>query len=195
MRKSIFILSATAAVITGIVACNSKGTDSKPTAQAGLDSAALVKRGDYLVNTMGCDDCHSPKRMGAHGPELIPELRLSGFPSKGQLPRPNVEEVKKGWTMLSPDLTSAVGPWGQSYAANITADETGIGNWQEKNFFTAMRMGKYKGLEGSRDLLPPMPWMMYKNLNDDDLRSIFYFLKTTKPVSNVVPAPRPLAEL
>lgn len=195
MRTSIIIVSAIAAVITGAIACNSKATEAKPTAAVSLDSSSLVKRGEYLVNAMGCDDCHSPKKMGAHGPELIPELRFSGFPSNGQLPKPNVEEIKKGWAMLSPDLTSAVGPWGQSFAANISGDETGLGNWTEQNFFTAIRKGKYKGLEGSRDLLPPMPWFMYKNLNDEDLRSIFYFLKTTKPVKNIVPAPKPLAAL
>lgn len=195
MRTSIIIVSAIAAVITGAIACNSKATETKPTAAVSLDSSSLVKRGEYLVNAMGCDDCHSPKKMGAHGPELIPELRFSGFPSNGQLPKPNIEEIKKGWAMLSPDLTSAVGPWGQSFAANISGDETGLGNWTEQNFFTAIRKGKYKGLEGSRDLLPPMPWFMYKNLNDEDLRSIFYFLKTTKPVKNIVPAPKPLTAL
>lgn len=47
----------------------------------------MVKRGDYLVNAMGCDGCHSPKRMGLHEPEIIPELRLSGFTSNGQFPK------------------------------------------------------------------------------------------------------------
>lgn len=193
MRKTIFILSATAAVIAGVIACNSKATDVKKTAT--LDSTALVKKGEYLVNSMGCDDCHSPKRMGEHGPELIPELRFSGTPHDVKLSPPNVGEIKKGWIMMAPDLTSAVGPWGQSFAANLTSDDTGIGNWTEANFFTAIRKGKYKGLENSRDLLPPMPWFVYKNLNDDDLRSIFYFLKTTKPVKNLVPAPKPLETL
>lgn len=195
MRTSIIIVSAIAAVITGLAACNTKANDSKTATVVSLDSSALVKRGEYLVNSMGCDDCHSPKRMGAHGPELIPELRFSGFPSNGQLPKPNMEEVKKGWTMLSPDLTSAVGPWGQTYAANLTSDETGLGNWTEQNFFTSVRKGKYKGLEGSRDLLPPMPWFVYKNLTDEDLRSLFYYFKTTKPVKNIVPAPKPLTAL
>lgn len=194
MRKSIFIVSAIAAIITGIVACNSKAGNNKPTTAA-LDSTGLVKRGEYLVNAMGCDDCHSPKRMGEHGPELIPELRFSGFPHEGKLPPANTTEIKKGWMMFAPDLTSSVGPWGQSYAANISGDESGIGNWSEKNFFTAIRKGKYKGLENSRDLLPPMPWFVYKNLNDEDIRSIFYFLKATKPVKNIVPGPKALAEL
>ncbi|MCB9297006.1 MAG: hypothetical protein H6559_28375 [Lewinellaceae bacterium] len=45
-------------------------------------------------------------------------------------------------------------PWGVSYAANLTSDDTGIYLWTEAQFFRAIREGKYKGLEGSRPLLP-----------------------------------------
>jgi Cytochrome c len=154
-----------------------------------------VKRGEYLVNAVGCDDCHSPKRMGMHEPEIIPELRFSGSPSTAQLPSVNTGEIKKGWMLFAPDLTSAAGPWGQSYAANISSDATGIGNWKEEQFIKALREGKYKGLDNTRPLLPPMPWFVYKNFSDDDLKSIFAFLKTTKPVHNVVPAPKPFSDL
>jgi cytochrome c553 len=195
MRKSIFILSAMAAIIAiAVVACNSSATGTKKQTVT-LDSAALVKRGDYLVNAMGCDDCHSPKRMGAQGPEIIPELRFSGFRHDGQLPPLDTAVVGKGWTLIAPDFTSAVGVWGASFAGNITSDATGIGNWPEENFIRAIRKGKLKGLENGRDLLPPMPWFVYKNLNDEDLKSIFAYLKTTKPVENVVPGPKTLAEL
>lgn len=196
MRKSIVLLSAITAVIIGVVACNSKaGTTGDSTSSAAPDSATLVKRGEYLVNSVGCDDCHSPKKMGAHGPEIIPELRFSGFPENGKVPPIDTNVVKAGWALFSPDLTSAVGPWGQSFSANISSDATGIGNWTEQNFFTAIRKGKYKGLENSRPLLEPMPWFVYKNFSDDDLRSIFYYLKSTKPVKNLVPAPKALHEL
>jgi hypothetical protein len=82
-----------------------------------------------------------------------------------------------------------------SFAANITSDATGIGNWTEAQFFTALRKGKYKGQETGRPLLPPMPWMNYKNMSDEDMRAIFYYLKATKPVENVVPAPKAPTEL
>ena len=59
----------------------------------------------------------------------------------------------------------------------------------------AIREGKYKGLDNTRPLLLPMPWFVYKNLTDDDLKSIYAFLQTTKPVKNVVPAPRPFVQL
>ena len=194
MRTSIVMIIAVFAAALLAEACSNNSETPKAT-HAGLDSAALVKRGEYLVNAVGCDDCHSPKRMGAHGPEIIPELRFSGFPANGKVPPVDTSAVGKGWALFAPDLTSAVGPWGQSFAANITSDATGIGNWPEENFIRAIRKGKYKGLEGSRDLLPPMPWFAYKNFNDEDLRSIYYYLKTTKPVENVVPAPKALADL
>jgi hypothetical protein len=152
-------------------------------------SHASVERGKYLVNAIGCDDCHSPKRMGAKGPEIIEELRFSGYPADSKLPEIDQTNLKNGWVLFSGDLTSAVGPWGVSYAANISSDATGIGNWTEENFMIAIRKGKYKGLEGGRNLLPPMPWNVYRNLSDDDLKSIFAYLKTTAPVKNVVPAP------
>ena len=160
-----------------------------------MDSTEKVKRGEYLVSIIGCDDCHSPKRMGPNGPELIPELRLSGYPSSRPIQKADSNAVKKGWILMGGDLTSSVGPWGMSFAANLTSDMTGIGNWTEENFIRSLREGKYKGLENSRTLLPPMPWFHFRNMTDDDLKSIFAFLKTTKPVENVVPAAKQPADL
>jgi hypothetical protein len=91
--------------------------------------------------------------------------------------------------------TAFVGPWGISYAANLTSDESGIGAWTEAQFFKAIRQGKYKGMDNSRPLLPPMPWNVYANATDDDLKAIFAYLKSTPPVNNVVPAPRSLQEI
>ncbi|MNE65179.1 Fructose dehydrogenase cytochrome subunit precursor [compost metagenome] len=88
-----------------------------------------------------------------------------------------------------------VGPWGSSYSANITSDATGIGQWSEEQFIKCIRTGKSKGLDNGRPLLPPMPWQSYAQLNDTDLKSIFAYLQTVKPVDNVVPAPKQLSEL
>jgi hypothetical protein len=106
-----------------------------------------------------------------------------------------VAEIQKGFTMFSPDFTAAIGVWGASFAGNLTSDATGIGNWTEANFLRAIRHGKLKGLENSRPLLPPMPWQVYANMKDEDLKAIFAYLKTTKPVENVVPGPKALSEL
>lgn len=195
MRKLFIILPVIAAlIILVVIACTNSASETKKDTVV-LDSAGRVKRGEYLVNSVGCDDCHSPKRMGPKGPELLPELRLSGFTAKGQLPPVDSSAVKNGWMLLSPDLTAAVGPWGVSYAGNLTSDASGIGNWTEENFIRALRKGKFKGMEEGRDLLPPMPWFVYKNFTDEDLKSIFAYLKTIPPVDNVVPAPKALSEL
>ena len=78
-----------------------------------------------------------------------------------------------------------------NYAANLTPDETGIGNWSFEQFTTAIRKGKYKGLEGSRPLLPPMPWQMYKSMTDEDLKAVFTYLNSLPPINNLVPSPIP----
>ena len=69
--------------------------------------------------------------------------------------------------------------------------KNGVSNWKEKQFIYAIREGKYKGLASSRPLLPPMPWPMYKNMKDDELKAIFAYLKTTKLIRNIVPPPHP----
>lgn len=194
MKKNIIVLCALAvSAAAAIVSCtNSVGTENKKAA-GNTDTTARVARGQYLVTVIGCDDCHSPKRMGAHGPEIIPELRFSGFPKNGKLPPAEANAIKNGWALFSPDLTATVGPWGTTYAANITSDQTGIGNWKEENFILAMREGIAKGIRGNRQMLPPMPWFNFRNMSDEDLKSIFAYLKTTKAVDNVVPQPEPPA--
>lgn len=200
LRRSFRLLSAITLLTAAAVACsdsNSPATDKLPdssstnTNSAGLTGAELIKRGEYLVTIMGCDDCHSPKKMGARGPEIIAELRFGGYPAAMKLPKVDTNLVGKPWVVMAPDLTTAYGPWGQSFSANISSDSTGIGNWKEEQFFKALREGKLKGLEGTRPLLPPMPWPNYSALKDEDARAIFAFLKSSRPVNNVVPAPKP----
>jgi len=152
---------------------------------------SLVKRGNYLVSALGCNDCHSPKKMGPQGPYVDSAKMLSGFPANAPIPQPGAGDIKNGLVVFSGDLTAAVGPWGTSFAANITSDDTGIGNWKEDQFKNALRHGKYKGLDSERMLMPPMPWQDFSNLTDADIEAIFYYLKSTKPVNNVVPAFRP----
>lgn len=198
MHKTFYLMGIlAAAVVLTVISCDNTNTSGKTPASAAevISTDSLIKRGSYLVNAIGCDDCHSPKQMGEHGPEIIPELRFSGYPGNRPLLKVDTNVIRNGWAMFGPDFTNAAGPWGVSFAANLTSDDTGIGTWSEAQFFKAIREGKYKGLEGSRDLLPPMPWFVYKNLNDTDIRAIFAFLKSTKPVENIVPAPRPLADL
>ena len=195
MRKNLLIIGIITAVFFALMlACNTSSAENekKKTIPTNED---LVKRGNYLVNIIGCDDCHSPKKMGEHEPEIIPALRLSGYPSSRPIAKADSNVIKEGWTLINPDFTSAVGPWGISFAANLTPDATGTGNWTEEQFMKAIKEGKWKGLDNSRPLLPPMPWFVYKNMTDEDLRSIFAFLRTIQPVKNVVPAPIQLKDM
>lgn len=147
--------------------------------------------GEHLVMIAGCHDCHTPKKMGEHGPELDMDLALSGHPAKMPPPPVNRKEMESKGIAATQTLTAWVGPWGISYAANITSDATGIGNWQENNFITAIREGKHKGLQNGRRILPPMPWEMFRYMTDDELKAVFAYLKSTKPIKNIVPAPEP----
>jgi mono/diheme cytochrome c family protein len=194
MRKAIVLLFA--GTLFYVAACKRKiGNDP----ESGISKAALQpskdelrKRGEYLVNVIGCADCHAPKKMTDRGPVPDMDRFLSGFNSAQPIPNFDAKVMQKDQVVLfNPDLTAAAGPWGVSFAANLTPDETGIGNWTLDNFKRALTQGKSKGIEGARDLLPPMPWPNYKNMTDEDIEAVFTYLKSLKPVKNVVPNPIP----
>jgi hypothetical protein len=109
------------------------------------------------------------------------------------MPAPDVDraEMERKGLAVTQTLTAWVGPWGISFAGNLTSDATGIGLWEEASFIRALREGKFKGMENGRGLLPPMPWEMFRLMTDDELKAMFAFLKTTKPISNIVPQPVP----
>jgi mono/diheme cytochrome c family protein len=156
-------------------------------------AADRVARGEYLVNTIGCGDCHTPKKMTPEGPVEDESRLLSGHPETAELTAP--PQVGGSWlAATSADLTAWLGPWGVSYTFNLTPDEnTGIGSWSEDTFVQAIRTGRHMG--ASRPILPPMPWQHYRNLTDDDLRSIYAYLRTIPPVHNRVPLPTPPEEV
>lgn len=153
----------------------------------------LASRGEYLVNIMGCADCHTPKKMSERGPVLDMDKYMMGFDGTQSLP-PVPDNVPIGpWVLFSGDLMAAVGPWGTSYAGNLTPDATGIGTWDLNQFSKAIREGKFKGIDESRPIMPPMPVEAYRFLNDDDVEAIFTYLKSLKPIENVVPGYQPPA--
>jgi hypothetical protein len=175
-----------------LLACNSQQKE-KPTVKIYEETKPIVdpvKRGENLVNSIGCHDCHTPKKFTEHGMELDSSRLLSGHPADETLPDYD-SKTAKSYVLFSNGFTAAVGPWGTSFAGNLTPDATGTGTWSEAQFLNAIKNGKYKGLDGSRNLLPPMPWDWYRNLPDGDLKAIFAYLKSIKPVENVVPSPIP----
>ena len=150
-----------------------------------------VKRGQYLAQVGGCSDCHTPKVFTQAGPEPDKSRLLSGHPADDKLPPvPSGVIGPDQWgAIASNDLTAWAGPWGISFSANLTPDDSGLKNWSPENFIQAMRTGKHAGV--GRAILPPMPWQGYGQMTDDDLRALFAYLQSLPPISNVVPAPVP----
>jgi len=189
-KKSLVSIVLGVALFVGISSCENvqKEIADDQVETASLNEENIILHGKYLVDVMGCNDCHSPKRMGPNGPETIKELFLSGYPSDRPIIDFDSPLLKEGFGIFYPDLTAAAGPWGISFAANLTPDETGIGNWTEAQFKVALRQGKYKGLEGSRNMLPPMPWYNYGKMTDEDIHAVYEYLQSIDPVENLVPA-------
>jgi Cytochrome c len=163
------------------------------TAACGRKSAgaATAERGKYLVTISGCNDCHTSKRMGPNGPELDTTKLLAGHPEGMRMPPPPRSDRDSQWPIVvAPTLTAWSGPWGVSFAANLTPDRnTGLGNWTEEMFIKAIRSGRHMGV--SRPILPPMPWQELGAMTDDDLKAVFAYLRTIPPVANHVPDPIP----
>lgn len=161
--------------------------------QSGQGTAVdKVKRGEYLVTLGGCNDCHTPKIFSENGMEFDSTRLLSGHPADEKLPEAPFDIVGPGkWGAVgSQSFTAWVGPWGISFTANLTPDMvTGSGAWTEESFIAAMRTGKHLG--AGRDILPPMPWFNVALATDEDLSAIFAYLKSLKPIENMVPAPIP----
>jgi hypothetical protein len=152
--------------------------------------AHVIERGEYLVKIMGCNDCHTPWKLGPNGPEPDMTRFLSGHPEQiGRLPAVKAAEPFV-WSGFGTN-TAYSGPWGVSYAFNLTPEQnTGLGIWTEEMFIKTIRTGRHMGT--SRPINPPMPWPAYRNATDDDLRAVYAYLRTIKPIVNHVPDYEPL---
>jgi cytochrome c553 len=164
-----------AAIGIALAAIVARPTEVK--SQQPATANAMVERGRYLVGITGCHDCHSPKTQG-----MTPDMSraLSGRPATTMPPT-----ATKGEVHASLDLTAWTGPWGQSVASNLTPDPaTGIGNrYTEASFLQTMRTGKKPN---GTPVQPPMPAEVYQNMTDEDLRAIWAYLRTIKPIRNPV---------
>jgi hypothetical protein len=166
-------------------------SDKKASSKA-LDEQ--IEHGRYLVNAGGCDHCHSPKVMSPHGPVPHPMKVLSGQQADAKLPSvpQGVLGPDKWAALTNNDMTAWAGPWGVSFAANLTPDmATGIGGWTEEMFVQTLRTGKHLGT--GRAILPPMPWESIGKMTDQDLKDMFAYFKSLTPVRNAVPQPMPPA--
>jgi cytochrome c553 len=165
-----------------------------PEPAAAPDQSKLVERGRYLVTMAGCNDCHSPKVITPTGPAPDESRLLSGHIAGKALPPLDRSQIEAGWVLLNSDFTAFAGPWGITYAANLTPDDqTGIGLWKLENFENALRTGKHMGL--GRPIRPPMPWPNLTNLSEDDYAAMFAYLKSLPPIKNQVPANKSMEEI
>jgi mono/diheme cytochrome c family protein len=190
MKKTSFAVLASAvtlAVALAAAAC------SEPQAQAsGASDPATIARGKYLVTVGGCNDCHTPLKMGPKGPEPDMSRMLSGHPEQFVISAP-AKLTSDQWMVASaPTNTAHSGPWGVSFTANLTPDEnTGLGIWTEDMFIKALRTGRHMG--ASREILPPMPWFNYGQMTDQDLKAVYAYLRSIPAIHNRVPDPLPPA--
>jgi len=123
---------------------------------------ATVGYGEYLAyHASTCVGCHMPRN-----------------PNTGQydLTRP----FAGGLFPVPDEGFSATG-------SNLTPDPaTGIGNWTEEQFLTAMRTGLRPN---GTVMLPFMPWPSYSRWDEDDLRAVWLYLRSLEPIAHEVPAP------
>jgi mono/diheme cytochrome c family protein len=181
----VFAFSASALVAALIPAVVSA---TEPQTSPAAAHKPNVEHGAYLVRTMGCNDCHTPWKMGPKGPEMDMSRALTGHPQDLKMPPAPPLPAGPWIGVMSATNTAWAGPWGVSFTANLTPDkETGLGDWTEEMFIKTMRTGLHQGK--GRPILPPMPFFMVGALNDSDIKDLFAYLQSLPPVHNRVPAP------
>lgn len=180
-RARTILVTTAALVLTGTMA----GRAKEPAPAAG--EAARIKRGEYLVNIMSCNDCHTPFKMGPKGPEPDMSRMLSGHPQDMPLPAPPAN-VGPWISHTAATNTAWAGPWGVSFTANLTPDkETGLGDWTEEMFLAMIRTGRHQGK--GRAILPPMVVPALQAATIQDQKDIFLYLRSITPIRNKVPQP------
>lgn len=174
------LLAAATSLIVAAGAKPTQATPAKDSVSPGSTARHLdarVQRGRALVMMSGCGDCHGGYHPGGAG-------WLAG--------------------VTSPAMEFAIGPF-KTRPRNITPDNrTGIGRFTERQLFNALRYGLRPGETPDVDitsttpgqgnfpanpkyLAPPMPWVAYRHMPDEDIRDIATYLKVgVKPVTNVV---------
>lgn len=187
-QTTLTILIAAIAIVAAATLSVTPIEATKTVAAAKPTQAEVVARGEYLVTVGGCNDCHTPLKMGPKGPEPDMSRALSGHPE--QLVMPEAPKLPAGpWMWVGGATNTAfAGPWGVSYARNLTPEPlTGTGIWTEDIFVKTIRTGRHWGV--ARPIMPPMPWFNYAKMSDEDLHAVFSYLRTVKPVRNEVPEP------
>jgi hypothetical protein len=187
-RKPFLRLAALATLSLGAVVLAARPSSAPAAAGPDAGVSEAIARGEYLVTIMACNDCHTPWAMTPRGPEPDLTRRLSGHPEDLAVTAPPA--LGQGpWEWAGAGTNTAfAGPWGVSFTANLTPDpETGLGGWTAETFLAALRTGRHEGQ--GRPILPPMPYPMYQQATDEDLRAVFAYLQSIRPIRNRVPQP------
>jgi hypothetical protein len=183
-RSTTFLFALALTALSGALA--RAVADAEVANPSSSSHTARLERGAYLVKTMGCNDCHTPWKMGPNGPEQDMSRALTGHPQDMVMPPPPALPPGPWISVSSATNTAFAGPWGVSFTMNLTPDpETGLGGWTEEMFIQTMRTGRHEGK--GRMLKPPMPWFIVGALNDEDIKSLWAYLQSLKPVRNRVP--------
>lgn len=187
MKTRYAIIPAVIAAALLSMAASTGDETSKPTAKKEpAASTAVVERGRYLVMVGGCNDCHTPMKVTPLGPMTDFDRTLSGHPEDA--PDPGGKLGENDIALTGTDLTVWRQPFGVVYARNLTPHKTGLGEWTEEQFVRTIRRGRHQG--DGRPLLPPMPWYNYAGMSNDDLKAVWAYLRSIKPIDNTVPDPK-----
>lgn len=120
----------------------------------------MVKYGEYVTNSAACMDCHTSMDKG----QFVMQKYMAGG-----------RKFDMGTFVVT--------------TPNITPDSaTGIGKWTEEMFLEKFKLyrdpASYKSNPGKNNSL--MPWSMYANMDDFDIKAIYRYLRTIPPVNNVI---------
>jgi Cytochrome c len=181
---------AAAILLTAVLSTASLGATGAGGTAPGAKSgkAAQIARGKYLVDIMGCHDCHTPMKMGPKGPEWDMTRALSGHPEEAVMPPAPALPPGPWVATISGTFTAFSGPFGTSFTRNLTPDkETGLGDWTVEEFIATMQTGRERGK--GRPVLPPMPVQNLRALSDSDIRALFAYLQSIPAIKNRNPQP------
>jgi mono/diheme cytochrome c family protein len=147
----------------------------------GHDGRALFPLMPYpLYRQMSDEDLASVIVYVRSVPAVRNQLPTTKMPFPLSLFIKNVPEPVTAAVPAADQSTPVARAKGDVVSANITPAPSGLGYYSEGTFVMAMRMGKV----GARPLHASMPWYFYGRMNDEDLKSIFAYLKTLKPVKH-----------
>jgi cytochrome c553 len=189
---------AAAILLTAVLSTASLGAQAAPEGEAKKHSGvasksqaakkAQIARGEYLVEIMGCHDCHTPAKMGPNGPEQDRSRALSGHPESLVMPPAPALPPGPWVASIAATFTAFASPGGTVFTRNLTPDkETGLGDWTVEEFIATMKTGRERGK--GRPVLPPMPVQNLKALSDSDIRALFAYLQSIPAIKNRIPEP------